>query len=121
MQLSKRFLKVIADRFIVTPRRMKALSEIEPDRIYVENIRAVLGGTSWMAKLICETAVRQGIFAKKIQILCPEGGATTIDYGEEIPPTIPCQKDIDGTLERINEPTNRLDKLEFYEYIRGTA
>jgi hypothetical protein len=122
MQLSKRFLKVIADRFVVTPQRLAALSKIDPRRIYVENIRALLGSTSWMAKLICDTAVRQGIFAKKIQILCPDGTASApLDDGDSLPIEVRCWREVDGEMEEIWERTDHLDKIEFYELVRGTA
>jgi hypothetical protein len=122
MQLSKRFLQIIGNHFVATPRRIQALSGIDPRRIYVENIRAVLGSSSWVAKLICETAVRQGVFVKKIQILCPDGAvATTIPVGDPVPPTVKCWRDVEGEAETYTESTDRLDKIEFYEFVRGVA
>ena len=122
MQLSKRFLKTISDHFIATPRRIQALSEINPRRIYVENIRAVLGSSSWVARLICETAVRQGIFVKRIQVLCPDGAvAITVPSVDEIPPTVRCWRELDGETEESIERSDRLDRIEFYEYARDVA
>lgn len=122
MRLSKRFLKLIADHILVTPRRLEALSRIDPQHIYVENIRVLLGGSSWVAKLICETAVRQGIFAKRVQVLCPDGAvAETLNAGQPIPETVRCWKEIDGEAEAVRERTDRLDKIEYYAFVKGAA
>jgi hypothetical protein len=75
-----------------------------------------------MAKLICDTAVRQGIFAKKVQVLCPDGSvARTLDAGQPLPETVQCWKELDGELEPVSEPTDRLDKIEFYAMVRRAA
>lgn len=122
MRLSKRFLKLIADHILVTPRRLEALSQIDPQHIYVENIRTLLGGSSWAAKLICETAVRQGIFAKRVQILCPDGSvAASLNAGQPIPETVRCWTEVDGEAEAVRERTDRLDKIEFYALVRRVA
>jgi hypothetical protein len=120
MRLSRQFLKIIGDRFIATPNRIKALSKINPQRIYVENIRAILGSTSWVAKLICETAVRQGIFVKRVQVLCPDGSVVlTVSSPKEIPQKVKCWKEVDGELEPSIQESDRLDRIEFYEFTAG--
>ncbi len=122
MRLSKRFLTVIAENVIATPRRLEALSKLDPQRIYVENVRAVLGTNSWIARTICETAVRQGIFRKRVQILCPDGSvAKTVPDRRSIPPTVRCWREVDGEVEPFVEESARLDTLEFYEYARGSV
>jgi hypothetical protein len=115
-------LKIISDHFITTPERMKAFSALNPQRIYVENVRALLGTNSWIAKQICETAVRQGLFVKRIQVLCPDGGvAVTVSDEGAIPPNVLCWREVDGELEETVESTDRLDKLEFYQLARAAA
>lgn len=122
MPLSRRLLRIISDHFIATPKRMKAFSAVDTQHIYVENVRAILGTTSWIARQICETAVRQGLFVKRIQIMCPDGGvALTVSSEETIPESVLCWKEIDGELEQILEPTERLDRLEFYQLVRSAA
>lgn len=122
MRLSKRFLKIISDHFVATPKRMRALSEIDPQRIYLENIRVVLGSSSWVARLICETAVRQGIFVRRIQLVCPDGGvALTVPTEDAIPPMVKCRKEVDGALEESLESSDLLDRIEFYQFVRGAA
>lgn len=121
MQSSKRFLRIISEHFIATPKRLKTLSLIDPQRIYVENIRALLGTTTWVAKQICETAARQGVFVKRIQLLCPDGGAYTVEDPAKIPDTIPCRREIDGEIEEYLESTDRLNRLEFYSLSRKSA
>ena len=122
MLLSKRFLQIISDRIVATPGRLKAFSGLDPQRIYVENVRALLGTTTWIARQICETAVRQGLFVKRIQILCPDGAAAaTVDDEEELPAEVQCCREIDGESEPFTEPTARLDRLLFYQPVRPAA
>jgi len=122
MQSSNRFLRAIAEHTILTPRRLEALSRVDSQRVYVENIRSILGGPAWVAKTLCETAVRKGIFTKHIQLLCPDGAvAKTIHAGETLPTTVRCVKEIDGYFEETLEAVEHLDKLEYYSYVRGHA
>jgi hypothetical protein len=114
-------LNAINEHFIATPRRVKALSQVNPQRIYVENIRSVLGTSTWVAKQICETAVRQGIFVKRIQLLCPGGEAYTVDNGVPVPKTIRCHKEVDGETEEYIETTDHLQRLEFYALVRNAV
>lgn len=122
MPLSKRFLKIISDFFITTPERMRAFRDLSPQRIYVENVRSLLGTNSWIAKQICETAVRQGLFVKRIEVLCPDGTvAVTVGNVDDIPATVQCRNEVDGETEETVEPTDRLDRLEFYQLARASA
>lgn len=121
MRSSKRFSNIISEHFIATPKRLKTLSLIDPQRIYVENVRALLGTTTWIAKQICETAARRGVFVKRVQLLCPDGGAYTVEDATKIPETIPCRREVDGEIEEYPERTDRLDRLEFYSFVRKSA
>ncbi len=115
-------MQIISDRFLATPARLRAFSSLRPQRIYVENVRSLLGTNSWIAKQICETAVRQGIFIKRVQVLCPDGSvAITVDDVEDIPATVNCRKEVDGETEDTIEPTDRLDRLEFYQFKGASA
>jgi hypothetical protein len=122
MLSSKRFLQIISERLIATPARLKVFSALDTQRIYVENVRALLGTTTWIARQICETAVRQGLFVKRIQILCPDGAvALTVDDEKAIPEEVQCWQEQDGDLEPVSERTERLDRLEFYQLVRPAA
>ena len=52
---------------------MKELARLDPRKIYLENVRSILGISSKKAQSICEAAVRQGIFEKWVEIRCPDG------------------------------------------------
>ena len=122
MLSSKRFLKIISDRLVATPARLKVFSALDTQRIYVENVRALLGTSTWIARQICETAVRQGLFVKRIQVLCPDGAvALTVDDEKAVPEEVQCWREVDGELEPVAERTERLDRLEFYQLVRPAA
>ena len=115
MLSSKRFLQIISDRLIATPARLKVFSALDTQHIYVENVRALLGTSTWIARQICETAVRQGLFVKRIQILCPDGAAAlTVDDDKAIPEEVQCWREVDGELEPVLERTERLDRYFFF-------
>jgi len=122
MLLSNRFFKIISDRLVATPARLKAFSALDTQHIYVENVRALLGTNTWIARQICETAVRQGLFVKRIQVLCPDGAvAVTVTDEKVVPDEVQCWREIDGELEPFAERTERLDRLEFYQLVRTAA
>lgn len=122
MQSSTRLLKIISDRLIATPARLKAFSALDTQHIYVENVRSLLGTNTWVARQICETAVRQGLFIKRIQVLCPDGAvAVTVDNEKAVPEEVQCWREVDGELEPKMERTARLNRLEFYQLVRPAA
>jgi hypothetical protein len=58
--------------------KLGIIEKTDPDRIYIENIRAFYNLPLFLAKNLCEMAVRQGIFKKKIGIICPNEGCKRI-------------------------------------------
>jgi hypothetical protein len=91
------------------------LARLNPDHIELENVRSLLGVSSTRARMICETAVRRGVFRKRIQILCPDDVvALSVDMGTPVPPTVRCREEIDGLFEIAELPTATLRKVEFY-------
>ena len=93
----------------------EALGKLNPDRIYVENVRAVLGVSHERAVKICETAVRQGVFARMVQVLCPDGqAAVEADSEDRLPLTVICWNEEDGHFDEIEMPVAGLQKLVFY-------
>jgi hypothetical protein len=92
-----------------------ALSSLNPDKIYVENVRSVLGVSNRRAVQICESAVRQGLFRRGIEILCPDGAvAVSVDSVSEIPKTVHCWKQQGDEIEEEELPTSALRKITFY-------
>ena len=91
-----------------------ALARLNPEKIYVENVRSVLDISAWRAKQICETAVRQGVFEKRIEVLCPDGVvATSAPSEEQLPPKVICWEN----YEEVEVPTQQLRKNVFYRLV----
>jgi hypothetical protein len=92
-----------------------AIASLNPDKFYVEDVRSVLGVSNPRATQICESAVRQGLFRRGIQIMCPDGSvAASADSEAGLPPTVHCWEDEGGHLEEVEKPTVSLSKLIFY-------
>lgn len=91
-----------------------ALARLNPEKIYVENVRSVLDISTWRAKEICETAVRQGFFQKRVEVLCPDGVvAASAPSEEQLPPTVICWSE----FEEVEVPTEHLRKNVFYRLV----
>ena len=64
---------------------------------------------------MAETAVRQGLFVKRVQVLCPDGAvAATASSVADLPSRVRCWEDYDGDLVPIELETSGLHKLEVY-------
>jgi hypothetical protein len=99
----------------LSPKETEKLSQLNPDKIYVENVRSLLGISHASAVQICETAVRQGVFQRAIEVMCPDGAVAVIVKDDEALPTeIRCWREEDGHLEPVMLPTESLDKAIFY-------
>jgi hypothetical protein len=91
------------------------LARLNPDKIYLENVRSVLGVSSPMARRICETAVRQGTFQKMIEVACPDGSiAASAENETELPPFVTCWSENHGDVEPIEIASESLPKAIFY-------
>lgn len=94
----------------------EVVSRLNPDKIYIENVRAILGTSHNKAVKICETAVQQGLFNRGIEVLCPDGSvATSVRIEDELPPEVNCWIEVDGQFEEKTIPTSSLDKITFYQ------
>jgi hypothetical protein len=93
----------------------EALARLNPDKIYLENVRSVLGVSSKSAKRICDTAVRQGFFRKYVEVVCPDGAAAaSAQFEKDLPETVRCWKEEGGNYEEVYIPTRELSKTVFY-------
>jgi hypothetical protein len=91
------------------------LSSLDPDKIYIENVRSILDVSYSSAVRICETAVRQGLFKRYIEVKCPDGSvAAATDNEETLPKTVHCWTEIDGHPEEVEFATQALAKTTFY-------
>jgi len=97
--------------------RAEAIAKLNPDKIYVENVRNALGVSSSRAQQICETAVRQGLFDRYVEVVCPDGVVAASAHTEsELPETVHCWAEHEGKLEEVELATNTLGKKTFYRF-----
>ena len=119
INLFQKFLEIInlflpRDPFVG---KEEALAQLDPDKIYVENVRSLLNVSSKTAKEICDMAARKGLFKKQVEVMCPDGSVAAIaDAADGLPDTVRCQiEQEDGALEERALPTNTLRKSVFYK------
>tara|TARA_R100001369_G_scaffold66119_1_gene93267 strand:+ start:32 stop:379 length:348 start_codon:yes stop_codon:yes gene_type:complete len=100
----------------------KALEELNPDRIYVENMRYLLGTSSRIARLVCNIAVRKGHFEKYYAIECKNENCRRIigSYKNlsEIPDKVTCFLCEEDGEKESQFSTKELNIIPFYKYIR---
>jgi hypothetical protein len=112
-----RFLRKMAKNLLLTPERLEAIGRIDPKHIYVENIRAVFGLTTPIARGLCELAVKQGILKKAVEVRCPdETSAAEAPTEAALPPSVPCWSEVDGNYKEQLLPTKNLKLYDFYIY-----
>jgi hypothetical protein len=93
----------------------EALTRLNPNKIYTENVRSVLGVSSKSAKRIIDTAVRQGVFQRCVEVVCPGGAvAASAESEDKLPDTVRCWKEEDGNHEEVLISTRELSKSVFY-------
>jgi hypothetical protein len=91
------------------------LARLNPDKIYEENLRSVLGVSAWQAHRICESAVRMGMFQKRVEVLCPDGVvAASAQTESELPNVVSCWRETNGDYEEMQVETRDLKKLASY-------
>lgn len=101
----------------------RILEDLDPDRIYVENIRYILGTNTRIAKFVCNIAVRKGFFEEYYGITCPNDNCGRIiksySHEEDIPEEISCficQED----GEEINKFQTKELRITYYKYVSGS-
>ena len=116
----ERFLDIIARSFPNWTRPFdeearSVIERLDPDKIYVENVRRILETTERSARQACDAAVRQGIFSKYVEVLCPDGSQATYAGSEaELPEYVTCWVSDNGEEHPEEMRTSELDKLHFY-------
>lgn len=118
MILLERFLTIISNLFPLNPLAGKEhlLERLNPDRFYVENVRALLGVSQHTAQRICDAAVRQGAFNQRIGVLCPDKNiGVSAEKESDLPPYVNCVVERDGEYEEVELPTASLERIVFYQ------
>lgn len=118
MRLLERLFQIIS-KITPTPRlsekEAEMLAKLNPDKFYVENVRSILGVSNAVAVQICETAVRQGVFERRVEVICPDGSvAASAETESALPETVRCWHEEDGLVESERLPTKQLEKAAFY-------
>jgi len=99
----------------LSEKEVQMLSALNPEKFYAENVRHILGVSHASAVRICETAVRQGIFERRVEVICPDGAvASSADTEDHLPSTVRCWRRDGGFLEPDEIPTKTLEKTVFY-------
>jgi hypothetical protein len=118
MRLLHRFLQIIKSLLpaALTDEQVALLSNLNTHQIYVENVRSLLGVSHKEAVEILETAVRRGVFTKRVGVISPDGSvAASADSVERLPKVIHyLSDDEDGYPEEVDLPTQNLQKVVFY-------
>lgn len=115
----EKFLSLIdRTRFgVIVDKKLDIVERTDPERIYVENIREFYNLPYVAAKTLCEIAVREHIFRKKIGIICPndESIIKSYDIDEEQDETVTCEKCLLREEEKHSFDTKDLEKIIFYQ------
>jgi len=119
MSLLNRFLKTISSIHPsgLSESQRRLLAQLDTRKIYVENVRSLLDVSHAEALRILETAVRQGVFVKWVEVMCPDGSvAAAAPREDKLPVTVHCWVEgEEGHLEETDFPTARLRKTTFYK------
>lgn len=93
-----------------------ALSQLNPDKIYVENVRSLLDVSYSSAVEILEDGLKQGWLRSAVEVRCPDGTvAASADTETDLPQTVNCYAEEDGHPGEVELPTDSLSKVRFYK------
>jgi hypothetical protein len=113
--LFEKFLNTIARRFPAKKLSADALSQLNPDKIYVENVRSLLDVSHSNAVDILEDGLKRGWLRSGVEVLCPDGYvAASAESEGDLPPTVTCTAEEDGHPTEVELSTNSLRKVKFY-------
>ena len=102
--------------------KAKIIEITDPDRIYIENIRSFFNISSRFAKFLCETAVRQGLFEKKIAVECGNEDCKRIikvfNINEELPDYLDCIVCQAEGREKFRFYKKDYNIIEFYKLVK---
>jgi hypothetical protein len=118
MQLLTKLFQVISQVAPVpglSEKEAKLLSALNPEKFYIENVRSIMDISYANAFQICETAVRQGLFLRGVEVKCPDGAvAASANSEAELPEIVRCWHLEGGHYEAEELPTRDLQKSTFY-------
>ncbi|SFZ90248.1 hypothetical protein SAMN05428642_101825 [Flaviramulus basaltis] len=96
--------------------------ELDPQRIYVENVRSFFRIPFKAAKFFCEMAVKDKVFIKKYGIYCPneECGRLIKSYSsrDEVENHVNCETCEMADREKFNFDKEDFEIIEFYQLFK---
>ena len=120
-KLSRIFDKLASWSLARKMRRLH-LQGINPQKFYVEEVRALMHTSTHTAQTLCENGVRGGIFEKHVELLDPTTHRTvaTANSEEEFPLKIIIEPGLDHEDDEPQEvPRSRLTTMVYYSLSRG--
>ena len=118
-----KFLQIIDNSFIgrIVQGRLSILEHTDPDRIYVENIRSFYKLPYPVAKFLCEMAVKQHFFMKRVAIECPNEGRIIriVSSKTNLPQCVKCDNCEALGKEKYEFSKGEYDVTEFYQLNRN--
>lgn len=96
------------------------IRKTDPERIYVENVRSFLHLPFSVAQLLCNMAVRERLFKKKVGVECPNCGRLIKTYSDinEIEHNIHCATCELKEEDKFNFESKDLKKITFYQLVK---
>ena len=118
----ERLLRLIVNSSVLrrfVDRQREAVEAIDPQRIYVENVRAFFGVPHSLARLLLEAAVREGALERRIGVLCPRDMHIVESYSSEeaVPESVFCLACEAGGREGPEHPGRELARQTFYKLV----
>lgn len=116
-----RFLRLIDSPIIrrFVDRKRAAIEAIDPQRIYVENIRAFFGLPHALTRVLLEAAVREGALERRIGVLCPHEMHIVESFSSEeaVPASVPCLACEAHGRQDFDHPRDALTRQTFYKLV----
>lgn len=95
------------------------MEQTDPERIYVENIRSFFGFPYRVAFLLCEAAVKEGIFEKRVGLACPKCGRilTSEEPGTPSSERLACETCMADERDQWEFARSELPTVPFYRLL----
>ena len=100
-------------------RKREAIESIDPERIYVENVRALFGLSHTLTRVALEAAVREGALERRIGVVCPYDGHIVKSFSSEevVPESVSCLVcEVQGR-EQSEHLRDELGRVTFYRLV----
>jgi hypothetical protein len=95
------------------------VARLDPNKIYVENVRAAMRTSTKRAQRYCDTAVRQGVFERFVEAIAPDDTVVaSAPTEQELPQTVHRWVEQNGEIEEVTLQTVELAKRTFYRLHR---